>query len=120
MLTIRPSQIAALDSDLFERFVSQMVVHAREFFPEQCECLGEGLRDQVSTALRRALAYGFRRRSEACRFLNLWFRLGPEFPEWPEVASILSQTGGETNSEKLTRILMLCSEGPPERGSGAA
>lgn len=79
-LHIRPAQIGVF-SELADRtFEDWMVGHLRQFFPAQCDALGEeGLREIIRDGRTRAAHHGFRTRCDVCKYIDLMIVLGRDF-----------------------------------------
>ncbi len=92
-LPIRAEQYQAFVQASLQNFETRALAHLCEFFPEQCQSLGDaGLRRAVAYGIERARSYGISAESEVCQYLDLMFGLGPEFdcdPNLPWAAEIL-------------------------------
>jgi len=102
MLVIRNEQIRAIENEL--RF-DLAVGHARKFFPDQCEELGEAaLEHVISRAMVRARSYGLTSARDLLQFLSLVLLLGEHFDQLPWAQEILNDRFGDQGALRSTRL----------------
>ena len=103
-LTIRQSQMDIFAKAARERFVSEMVVHVKTYFPSQYAKLGDaGLRNTLTETVLKAKTYGFSSKRDICKFINVTMMFGPGFDRsLPLFPTILA--GPESPSVKARRL----------------
>lgn len=105
MITIRPSQIEALDQLARRRFVVRKVAHLRRTFPDDCRAeTDEALEARVLEGIRRAATHDLTSERDVSDFIDLDTILEPRFDrtlEW--VQEILLETGTPP-TERLARV----------------
>jgi len=80
MIVIRDSQMMLLAQAEWPAFAARMVPRLRQHFPNVCESIGDPeLTDIIIVGLQRAGAYGFNKRRDLSRFINLMFIFGHQF-----------------------------------------
>jgi hypothetical protein len=87
MLIVRTAQMAAFSTASEERFVSKMVKHHLEYFPEWSRSLrADALDAFIRHGMKRANLHGFETELEIARYLHVMQALGPNFDESGEYA----------------------------------
>jgi hypothetical protein len=90
-----------------QKFVDQMVVHLKKFFPKQCEAMGEPqLRDTIQYGIKRAAAYGITAQCDVRQYMNLIVVFGRDFDtdkRLPWASEILNRS----NSPSIRTCLLL-------------
>jgi hypothetical protein len=108
MLIIRRKQMQALSQNILKDFEDRMILHLNQFFPDQCEKLGEeGTRGAIRYGFERARKYGLATESDLAKYLNLMFTFGRDFdtdPNLPWVAAILKARDDSTPSKRMARL----------------
>ena len=108
MLVIRREQMNILSWKMRKAFEDRMVLHLKEFFPDQCEMLGEKeTRAAIRYGMERAETYGLGAESDLAKYLNTMFTFGRDFdrdPELPWASAVLNARDGSTPSERLARL----------------
>jgi len=86
MLRIRKEQMDAFSQAAARSFEDRMVEHLTEFFPEQCEALGEPeTREAIQHGINRAKTYGIISERDVCKYIDLMFTFGRDFDEDAEL-----------------------------------
>lgn len=93
MFTIRSAQMDALRKNMedlhkqtVDEFITRVVAHVREYFPEQCAALGEkNTRDMARQGIEAANTHGIDTEYGVCLFIDLMFIFGAKFAEDPEL-----------------------------------
>ena len=113
MLTIRKTQIEALEHVVSEHFVDQMIAHLRRYFPVDYERLGEpSARVAIREGLKHAARYGFRSRGDLCRYIDLTLALGGRFDQDPllpwagEILAEVAESGPDQRVQQLDGYLL--------------
>ena len=87
-----------------------MVAHLKEFFPEECQNIGEpGVRETIQYGIEQAESHSILTEQHVCKYIDLMFALGRDFeidPALPWVREILSD---ETMADPGERVDRLCS-----------
>lgn len=83
MLTIRPSQMAALSQEAQRDFEGRAIAHLRACLPGPAD--ESTLRATVATAMAKASAYGIHNELAVLRYLNAMCLLGPNFDTDPTI-----------------------------------
>ena len=108
MLVIRKEQMEVLSHYVLKGFEDRMVEHLNEFFPDQCETLGEpDVREAVQYGIDRAGSYGITSERDVCKYLNLMFTFGRDFdvdPRLPWAAAILNAGDVTDPTRKIERL----------------
>jgi hypothetical protein len=108
MLVIRRQQMNILSWKIRMAFEDRMVLHLKEFFPDQCRMLGEkDTRAAIRHGMERAETYGLGTESDLAKYLNVMFTFGRDFdtdPELPWASAILNARDGSAPSERLARL----------------
>jgi hypothetical protein len=108
MLVIRREQIKALSWKMRKAFEGRMVLHLKEFFPDQCEMLGEeDTRAAIRYGMGRAEGYGLETEGDIAKYLNLMFVFGRTFdtdPDLPWASEILNARADYAPSERMARL----------------
>jgi len=108
MLVIRRQQMNILSWKIRMAFEDRMVLHLKEFFPDQCRMLGEkDTRAAIRNGMERAETYGLGTESDLAKYLNVMFTFGRDFdtdPELPWASAILNARDGSAPSERLARL----------------
>ena len=85
MLTIRPSQQAALAAEKIAHFEQTLQRHVETAYPGQFEKWGEaGTAEFVSRNLRRAMGHGIDTTGGVVTFVELLVQFGEQFGESPD------------------------------------
>lgn len=80
MIVIRDSQMMLLAQAEWPAFAARMVPRLRQHFPDICEPISDPeLTDIITVGLQRAGTYGFNKRRDLSRFINLMFIFGHQF-----------------------------------------
>jgi hypothetical protein len=107
-MLIRHAQLAAFSSSVSERYRLRVIGHIREFFPEECEALGEeGTDELVRYGCMKASAHGFVSGRDVCRYIILMVAFGRDFdraPEHPWAATILNDEASIGSPERMQRL----------------
>jgi hypothetical protein len=105
MLTIQSEQLLALSLGPFRNW---MVGHVKEFFPEQCEVLGEsGIREAIEYGISRAKNYGIVNDGDVAQYIDVMFAFGRDFdtdPQFPWADAILNDMTEENAPAKSARL----------------
>jgi hypothetical protein len=105
MLVIRRKQMNILSRNMRNAFEERMVLHLKEFFPDQCKMLGEkDTRAAIRYGMARAETYGLGAESDLAKYLNVMFTFGRDFdtdPELPWASAILNASDGSAPSKRL-------------------
>jgi len=108
MLVIRRQQMNILSWKIRKAFEDRMVLHLKEFFPDQCEMLGEkGTLAAIRQGMERAEIHGLGTESDLAKYLNVMFTFGRDFdkdPELPWASAILNARDGSAPSKRLARL----------------
>ena len=101
-----PEQMESLSKAAYKEFENRMVAHLKEFFPDECEELGEDeVRDEIKYGVRRAKVYGFESEQDVCRYIDLMFAFGGDFdadPDLEELRQLLDEDDDEDAAEDAT------------------
>jgi hypothetical protein len=80
MFVIRNAQWDRLAEQALADFIVRMRAHLREFFPEQCDALGEAKIGQlIDYGIRRAREWGFESERDVCTYIDLMCVFGNAF-----------------------------------------
>jgi hypothetical protein len=111
MLVIRPDQVAALEADLFERW---METHLRTHFAPLCHTrTSADLLGFIRDGAAKARRYGLGERGELQRFINLMLVLGSNFDVDPATAwagKILGEPGEASPAARLELLYHFAAE----------
>ncbi len=105
MLLIRAAQMDALFEGMLERRIAG---HLREFCPDRCADLGEGLDALVREGIVKGRSYGLERADHLCQMAALVLLFGRHFdqdPLLPWAGEILRDPSIEHTS---ARMILLC------------
>jgi hypothetical protein len=111
MLTIQPAQMQSLGRMMRERFVSEEIARVRRERPAQAVRVDdERIRAFIEHAIARAAAYGLVQVSEVQRFIDLNFRLGPDFEQRTEHQAVCvlleaTEVAGQLRLDRVDRLL---------------
>lgn len=111
MLTIQPDQMQAFGSLMRRRFVEGEVARVRRERPEQAARVEDDrIRQFVEHAIERAAAYQLVAVSDVQRYIDLNFRLGPNFEDRSEgqaVCVLLEalEVSGRIRLDRVDRLL---------------
>jgi hypothetical protein len=86
MLTIRNAQLDSFARTARAAFEARLVAHMTTWFPDIRVGVPGGMAVPVTAAVDQALAYGFDRQRDICKFLNLQCRFGWDFDADPDCA----------------------------------
>lgn len=110
---ITPKQKAAFRNAATENFIQRVMVHANEFFPDDCKTLGpNGLRQTIEHCITRARGYGIEEGSQVCRYIDIALSFGRDFdrdPECPWAATVLRDPR-LAPAAKMSKLLGIVSE----------
>ena len=99
MLVVRAEQMKAFEQAALRRFEDKMMEHSKDISPRLCEVIGdEQLRVVISSAITRAMAYGFTNRGPIRLFIEMMFFCGSAFdtdPQYATVGEILRMSGDQ-------------------------
>jgi len=105
MLIIRKEQEEEFAKIALKQFEESMVVHLNQFFPEECEALGqEGTAEAIRHGLERAGRYGFVTERDLCLYMDVMFAFGRDFDEDPDLPWAKEILSDEALSRPLERI----------------
>ncbi len=97
MLIIRKDQEELFAKREEDRFVSSMLTHLQEFFPEESASAGEsGLRKLIDSGIQRSAAYSILAERDVCQYIDLMCVLGAGFDtdeSLPWAQEILTREG---------------------------
>lgn len=80
MLTLRREQLDQLGRFSYDSFVTRMRVHLRNFYPEQCDALGDRkLGELIEFGIERAGRHGFESERDVCKYIDLMCVFGHAF-----------------------------------------
>jgi hypothetical protein len=110
MLVIRSAQLRALRRAAWGSFEDEMWAHLQEYFPVDCELMGEAqTRKVIRHGIERADAHGLTTKGQLCRYVDLSLSLGTGFdqdPQLPWAAEILTGGGGDAMDALHARALV--------------
>jgi hypothetical protein len=102
-LIIRNEQTQSLDDAGRSDFITRVIAHLNELFPERCAVLGPAeVRATVELGMQRGWKYGLDNEYDLVRYIDHMYVLGPDFdtdPRYPWAASILSDPGLASRSK---------------------
>ena len=108
MLIIRDEQMDTLRNYMQQRFEDLMVVHLNQYFPRQCETLGEeNLRRTIRYGIEQASTYAIDVELDVSRYLNLMFTFGRDFDrdrQLPWASSILTRKDFSSGARKMDAL----------------
>lgn len=106
MLVVRKEQMEALAQAQLE---NQIVDHLYEFFPEQCETLGQlEVCKIVRYGFERAESYGIVADGDVCQYIDVMMVFGRDFDTDPELAWGGAILNDESIKDPSIRIEWLC------------
>ena len=86
-MVITKAQLSAFSTDALNAYVEDMVMHVREYYPQQYRLAGdEALRNAIRYGFRKARQYGLQSVRNSCLYLNNMLLLGSNFdadPQYP-------------------------------------
>jgi hypothetical protein len=93
-MKMRDEHMQAFTEAAVKDFEDRMVVHLNEFFPEQCEALGEAkTREAIREGIDRAARYEIVAECDVCKYIDLMFAFGRNFdtdPKLPWAGEVLN------------------------------
>jgi len=96
MLQIRKEQMAAFEKAMKRSFENRVVAHLRMRFPQECRQMPEeAIRETIRTGIARAEDYGVHVEHDVVRYIELMYRLSPDFdsaPSTPWAAATLRRS----------------------------
>ncbi|MGV7223477.1 MAG: hypothetical protein ACQ9MH_18350 [Nitrospinales bacterium] len=99
MLVIRDEQMRALQAYMSKQFENRMVLHVKEFFPEDFMSIGEDkVRTEIKYGIERASSYKITLEYDVCGYINLMFAFGTDY----DVDSSLPWAAKILNNEELS------------------
>jgi len=105
MMMTSAEQMRSLSKAAYMEFENRMLAHLREFFPAECDALGEDeVRDEIKYGVRRAKLYGFESEQDVCRYIDLMFAFGSNFdadPDLVELRELLDDDVAEDPTERM-------------------
>jgi len=108
MVIVRNDQMDELGDKELQKFQDKMVPHLNEFFPDQCEALGEEqVREAILYGVERAETYGIVIEQDVCNYIDLMFALGKDFdtdPEEPWAGEILNDESSPSPTAKVNKL----------------
>jgi hypothetical protein len=111
-LTIREEQMSVFVAERREAFVTQMMQHMREHFPDRTGAhQDDALSDQIRGAIERAKSYGLQSEKDLCRFLNLCGAYGWDFDSQPAnewMQQMLRDDAVSDPGERLRLVMHEC------------
>ncbi|MCK4857938.1 MAG: DUF4123 domain-containing protein [candidate division Zixibacteria bacterium] len=104
-MIIRDPQMASFTEASIKDFENRMVVHLNEFFPEQCEALGEPkTREAIRYGIKRAATYGIDTERNVCKYTDIMFAYGRDFDKNPELPWAAEVLNSSKYADQTTRI----------------
>ncbi len=86
-MRIRQQQMDSFSPPVVRVFEDRMVVHLRQFFPEQCEALGDkGIREAIRHGIAKAESYRITSERDVCKYIDVMFAFGRDFDTDPDQA----------------------------------
>jgi len=108
MLTIKSDQLKILEQAAFQDFEERMVLHIREFFPDNFDAMGEAdSRLLIQHGIEQAALYGFVSKQDVCKFIDLMVCFGAEFDtdvNEPWAKAILSDNSLLNASDRMDAL----------------
>ena len=108
MFVIRDTVWDRLAEQAVADFIGRMRVHLREFFPEQCDALGETKIGQlIEHGIRKARAFGFESERDVCKYIDLMCVFGHAFDRderLPWAREILESRSPPDPGERMERL----------------
>ena len=108
MLTIRQSQVSALEHSTVEQFQEQLISEIESFAPELCGISGpKAVREVLESGITRAESYGFQSRGSLRFFVHLIFSFGVDFdtdPQLPWAANLLQDRSIANDLERAEKL----------------
>lgn len=108
MLIIRDKQLDALRDYMLKQFEDLMVKHLNQYYPRQCETLGqEKLRQTIQYGIERAKIYQIDVELDVSRYLNLMFTFGRDFDkdqDLPWASKILRNNDFSSGTRKMDSL----------------
>ena len=107
VLCIRDSQVTALESVAADGFVQRVMEAVREYWPDECLDLGEGLAEMVRHGIARGESHRIVSQRGLFRYVNLMFLLGRDFdadPALPWAREILDR-GSFSEDRKMDALV---------------
>ena len=110
MLVIRDDQIEAINRLTMKNFEDRMVSHLKEFFPEDCQQLGETqVRETIRHGVQQASKYEVVTERDVCKYVDLLFTFGRDFdkdPQLPWAKRILNAKCQKGSPPKIARLFV--------------
>ncbi len=107
---LRNEQIQLFEDIALEEFITKLLAHLREFFPEPCDSLGEiELRQVCRYGARTGKRYGLESEQDLCKYLNLMFVFGWDFdtnPTFPWAQRILNDPDVSGPTLRINRLYL--------------
>ena len=108
-MQLRAKQMKALSNAAEQSFESRMVLHLRQFFPEQCKSLGEdGVRGQIHDGISAAATYDLVAERDVCKYIDVMFTIGWHFDQDPQIPWAREILTDDSVEDPTTRIENLC------------
>jgi len=108
MLVIRETQMAAFEQGAIRNFETRLLEHLQEFFPKQCQILGdEQVRQVIRLGLERAEQYELNSERDIHLYVGLMFMLGSYFdvdPQLPWAAKIFADKSMTNPTAPIDRV----------------
>lgn len=108
MMNTRPEQMETLSKAAYKDFENRMVAHLQEFFPNECDALGEDeVRDEIKYGVRRSKVYGFESEQDVCRYIDLMFAFGSNFdadPDLKDLREVLDDKSSDNPGDRMDRL----------------
>lgn len=91
MFTIKPGQLAAIESARQKALVQSLLKEVKEHHPELCAPLTDSaVKALIEKGLSRAAEHGFEQESSLVSFVHLMFGVAPSFYLHPHVKAIFA------------------------------
>jgi len=108
MPVIRNEQMDQLGKNEQKKFEDKMVVHLKEFFPDECREVGDDeVRQSIRYGVERAETYGITDERDVCSYIDVMYAFGPDFDKDPAcswAARILNDPDIEDGSQRADEL----------------
>jgi len=107
MLIIRKEQFEALSKYMEESFVSRLVAHLKEFWPEKCQEVGEeAICKSIHNGIDFARKFGITMEYDVARYIDLMYEFGWSVDEkapdpWAQQILTNMELDGSTKMDRL-------------------
>jgi hypothetical protein len=116
MFTIRKEQLRVLDLDRRRGFIAKMLAHVQEFFPRQCESLGEKqLHEWIEHGINRSSTYRIASERDVCKYVDLMMVFGKAFDQDSQLpwASEILKVAHTKPAEKMRLLFEAAKKNEP-------